>query len=670
VRRAFSDDARRDSVDMDTEKGMINTKHSNRTRLAWLSLLPLLIAVAGLWLYDGASLVQSADLRAPDAIAFDGNKSSSTTPGNTVTYDHTLTNTFTQSVTVTLTAISSRGYSTSITPGATLEILAGSSRNISVSIVIPSGAATGTDVTTVRAQWNGQSAEVQDTTTINEAPATATPTATFTATPVATATQTPTPTYTPDTNVYADRLEPNNTLQTASELVPNAARTCNLTLWPTGDIDYFRFQARNGRTYNIFTLIQVAGLDTYLTVYDPRGNVVATNDDDPTNTTSPRSSRIEFTAGENGVYYASVINLDASNPANKTYCIELRETTPAATPTPSVTPTPSSTPTPTATATPAGDRCEPNDTFADACLIEVGRTETFNFQPARGVGLDRDYFRFWIKPGLLYTCITGVSGFTDTVMTLFDQEARWLGSNDDRAVDDFGSEVSYFSRYTGYLYVLVEPLVAPDEDKAASYTYSLTCSTAAPTETPVPTETPEPTETPVPTETPASVPTARPDNSGGGNIAPTAVPRPVQPPVVVVPTQPVVEETPTPFVLPTNTPLPVVSVRPLPTATPVMPVAANYSLDVLLYYDENGNFMPELNEGIVDMAVVLFDNSTGRLLAFGYTNQAGMVLFDSLNVTGAVRVSVPFLNFNQILPASTRDLQLRIPPNQLPAAIP
>lgn len=581
-------------------------------------------------------------------------------PGRTITYAHTVKNIGTLQETFDVTFTSTRNWA-SVAP-TVLTLNPDESRPITVTITIPAGTADNTqDVTTVTVIARRDST-VRDTaidTTTVRAP-------------------TPTPSNTPDTNVYADRLEPNNTLQTASDLVPNATRTCNLTLWPTGDIDYFRFQARAGLEYSVFTDIQVTGIDTYLTVFDPRGGTIAVNDDDPANTARPRSSRVTFIAAETGVYFASVVNLESINPANKTYCVGVTEATPDPTRTPTVTPSPTATPSPTITATPAGDRCEPNDTFAEACLIEAGSGGSFNFQPWRGARVDRDYFRFWIKPGLIYTCITSVSGLNDTTMTMFDQQARWLGSNDDRAVDDFGSEVSYFSTYTGYLYVLVEPLVAPDEDNSADYTYTLTCTAVAPTPTPTPTptdtpiptdtptETPEPTATP---ETPTATPTLRPNNAGGGAVSP---PRPTSPPpvVVVTATPELVEETATPFVLPTNTPLPVVSVRPLPTATPAVVAPTGYTLDVLLYYDENGNFSPELNEGIVEMAVVLYNHSTGALLAFGYTNQAGMVRFENLRVTGAVRVTVPFLNFTQILPATVANVQIRVAPQQLPVTIP
>jgi hypothetical protein len=85
-----------------------------------------------------------------------------------------------------------------------------------------------------------------------------------------------------------------------------------------------------------------------------------------------------------------------------------------------------------------------------------------------------------------------------------------------------------------------------------------------------------------------------------------------------------------------------------------------------VYYDSNFNFTPELNEGIMDVAVELFDNATGRLLAFGYTNEAGVVRFDGVASSGAVRVEVPFLNYSQVITGASASILLRVEPRPLP----
>ena len=94
------------------------------------------------------------------------------------------------------------------------------------------------------------------------------------------------------------------------------------------------------------------------------------------------------------------------------------------------------------------------------------------------------------------------------------------------------------------------------------------------------------------------------------------------------------------------------------------------SVNVTVYYDGNGNFTPELTEGVMDIAVALYDNATGTLLAFGYTNEAGMIRFDAIATSGAVRIVVPYLNYSQVAVDSNANILVRIAPQPLPIGIP
>jgi hypothetical protein len=134
------------------------------------------------------------------------------------------------------------------------------------------------------------------------------------------------------------------------------------------------------------------------------------------------------------------------------------------------------------------------------------------------------------------------------------------------------------------------------------------------------------------------------------------------------------QPTPTPFDIsifftPTPQPPPVIQIQPLPTAT-AFAAGQEVTINVTLYYDSNLNFMPELTEGIADVAIALYDNATGQLLAFGNTNEAGMIRFNSVNTSGAVRVVVPFLGYSQTVPGGSTDILLRVAPQPLPIGIP
>lgn len=420
--------------------------------------------------------------------------------------------------------------------------------------------------------------------------------------------QAPTSTPVTATPVFVDRYEPNNTLDTAFPTSVGASPLCEITLWPAGDVDWFRFSVKKGDAYEALTSNLTAGLDTVLTIYDTQGRVVGSNDD---YTFGSLASKVDFSANTDGNYYAQIVNKGGGDTANKTYCFEVNQ----------IQGTPTPTPFPTTTRVSGVDICEYNGDFDVACLIGGGDTYDMNFVPIWGEGPDNDFYRIWVKPGLLYNCETfNLSSVNDTNMILYDQNKNGIDGNDDKAPGDFGSQVSYLSNYTGWLFILVGPVAPPEYALSFLYTYSLKCTETVAT----------PTPTPVPTRPPSSfVPSP-----------PTATP--TAKPVVATPigsvTVPAAPATATPNV----------QVVPLPTNTPVAAAGREVNFELTVYYDENLNFTPELTEGVEDVGVAIYDNITNELLAFGYTNEAGTIRFSSLTVSEMIRVSIPFLQFSQV----------------------
>lgn len=449
---------------------------------------------------------------------------------------------------------------------------------------------------------------------------------------------TPTPTPAVATPIFVDIYEPNNQINNAYSTSAGAS-LCNNSLWPVGDYDYFRFFAKGGFTYEINTDNLSLGLDTYLKLYNTQGSPIAENDDDPANSSYPKASKVKFTPGSDGYYYASVHNLDPSDPANKTYCLEISESA-----------VPTNTPGPVPTAVGVADVCEYNGDRNTSCLMGVGVAKTgMNFVPIYGIGPDNDFYRLWILTGVTYTCFTdNLSPQNDTNMILYDHNGNLIGGNNDRVFGDPSSEVQFRSAYTGWLYVLVGPVVPIVYEESAFYTYDVICEATVATLTPTPTI----TFTPRP-------------SGGGGVFIPTAAP--TQP----FPTFP---PTPTPITLPapaTETPRPFVQFAPLPTATPSGATQTqSVVLDVTLYYDGNNSFTPELTEGIMGAAVAVYDSTTGTLLAFGYTNEAGTVRFSQLVASGPVRVTVPFFSFSQVVSGNASLVNVRVAPSSLPIGIP
>lgn len=454
----------------------------------------------------------------------------------------------------------------------------------------------------------------------------------------------PAPTATSGGTIYLDAYEPNNTFGEAYS-VGVGASACSATFWPAGDVDYYSFFAKNGDTYLVFTDDLTPGIDTVLTLYNPSGEQIAYNDD--VGEIGTVRSQVQFTARETGTYFAYITNKNPSDPTGKTYCFETQQVA-APTATPSQTPV-------------AGaDECEYNSTLDSACIIAKDVAYNLSFVPTLGSEQDTDYFWLWMKPGLYYTCETlNLSPYNDTNMIFLDQNGNdfvpQLG-NDDKVPGDYGSKLSILAPYTGYLSIVVGPVNPPPYEESYLYTYELLCIEEAVT------------PTPTATATQPYVPPSTGGGTGGAVSVSTSTPTPT----------PVDSgfPTPTPFdpssIFLTLTPAPPaqVVINPLPTATPEAGGVRVATVNVTLYYDSNENYMPELTEGIVDVAVALYDNTTGQLLAFGYTNETGSIRFENIAATGALRVSVPYLNYSQVVFGDDSNILLRVAPQRLPGAIP
>lgn len=449
-----------------------------------------------------------------------------------------------------------------------------------------------------------------------------------------TATATPRPTAATGTPIFVDLTEPNNTFEEAYQIQPDAPATCQLTLWPPGDKDYYAFAVKAGTFYKIMTDQLSPGLDTVLKIYNQSGGPIAENDD--IGSAGQFQSQVVIQSDTTGFYYARVVNKSPADAANKTYCLAIDAME-------QPTPTPSPTLLPTRI---GSDPCEPNGTIPIACLFGENQSQAFNFVPPFNDGPDQDFYRIWVKPGVTITCeTTELSSVTDTNMIFLGPNGEDFNpqlGNDDRAPGDRSSILTYRSTYTGWLHVLVGPVNPVPLAQAAQFTYTLACTSTIP---------------------PTATPTTPPFTGGGGGvivpIAPTITPFPTPTPIDLSAIL-----TPPPVVIPE------VTIQPMPTATPPAGSQGVSTVNVTVFYDSNFNFTPEANEGIIDVAVALFDNTNGRLLAFGYTNQAGAVRFDAVPSTGSVRVQVPLLNFSQIVGTGESNIAVRVAPLPLPIGIP
>jgi len=441
---------------------------------------------------------------------------------------------------------------------------------------------------------------------------TATSTATSTSTPTQTPTSTPTRTPTGGP-ILEDRFEPNNSSDAATLLSMNT-NTTGLTFYPAGDVDWFQFDTKAGRRYRAETFPAI-GLDTFMELYaDPHSSPLATNDD---KAIGDFGSRIEWTSGQDMVFYLRVSNLDRTDPTGKSYTLNLAEIALQ----------------PTATSAPlipgVADKFEPNYDFAHATLLGEGAQVDSNFVPWAGSdpnAPDNDFYRVYIKNGLTITCETlvPVGGSTDTNLVLYDPNGVVLGGNDDIATGNFASRVTATAYYQGYVFVLVgQPLqVTPQE--SPSLTYSLICSFGAPTPTPAPfpTELPPPPPPPIP---PTPIPTGTPTY-----LAFAAVSTPVEP------------------------------TRAYPTVS---------TFDLMVYYDANRTRQFEPGEGVAGMPMEVHDYSLKVLLTRGLTDVNGQVRLIG-SAYGQFEIRAPYLGLRRVVPANPEPLWIRIEARGLPASLP
>ncbi len=439
-----------------------------------------------------------------------------------------------------------------------------------------------------------------------------------------------------DEEVVGDRYEPNNSFDETSNSTLPVATSVNLnsfkgkaTFHDTGDEDWFKFWVKDGKWYQV-TTSDLNGIDTKLEVRN-RDNEVVKKDDDGG---GGYASQAKWKGSYDGYYYIRVINKVNTTGS---YDMTIEETA-----------APESEPEPTA-APPNqnADRCDKNNlgnSFEDACIIARGKAETFNFIPPYD-GVDNDFFKLWIKPGFTYRCATSdLDPGVDTNIILFSGPSwdEGIGGNDDVKPGEYRSAYTYTATYEGWLYILVGyGERTPSDINNSSYT--LRCSIPGdPASTPAPeaTNTPqpdkdEPTLTPTPTATSASSPVA----------------------------------TPTPNNDESSSNSQNLTVRTLATPTPAPDDDGSASrfvpITLLVYYDANDDHQPGAGEGIAGVSAQAYSVTDNQLLAQGFTGEDGQVDF-TVSAKGSIRISVPFLGFNQLVTGESASIYLRIPPQSSP----
>lgn len=431
----------------------------------------------------------------------------------------------------------------------------------------------------------------------------------------------------------------------------------DLTLFPRGDADFFSLWGKAGKYYQV-TTTTTGGVDTRVRVFDPTGAIVAENDD---YTPGNPASRATFMAPGEGWFAVAVDSRAPTDWGCRKYSVTVIDVSP---PTPTPTATPGTPPTPTRPATPTPpptaipgeamyDAYEPNAEFGTAANIGVGQTLNLNFNPypAGSSGVDNDFFRLYVKAGdHLRIETASLAEGLDTNLILYrgDSLAPLLG-NDDCQPGERRSCLEWSPDYTGLAYLLAGPVgTIPEAVAAGSRAYTLVVSNLAGQAL-----TPEAAGsqaitaaygqplpwavTPVP-PTPAGLLGGTPDWPGGASPAtPTAV--------VGVRTYSLTPPTPTP----------------LPRQ--------GVTVQLTIYYDENDNRGPDPNEGIAGLSIRALDSVSNQAIAQTFTDAYGHATL-AVAAAGEVRLSVPYLGYNQAIQPPGKQLFVRLSPMRLPSLIP
>lgn len=473
------------------------------------------------------------------------------------------------------------------------------------------------------------------------------PTLTTTNTPAPiwpTDTPTPTVTWTPMPDCR-DSYGDNDSPASGPVLAMNQALG-DLTLFPQGNVDFFQLWGKGGIHYQV-TTHSGEGVDTRLRVFDPLGNLIAENDDYQTG--SP-TSQVRFQALGDGWFSIAVDSGVPTDWGCRRYKVTAVDVTP---PTATATKTPkprlTATRTPPPTTIPAAhqpDMYEPNWDFERAANIGIGQSLKLNFNPdpPGSNAVDNDFFRLYVKVGQRLQIETqNLAVGLDTNIILYREDRSLIMGNDDCAPSELRSCLEWTPNLTGLIYILVGPVgTIPEATAGGVRDYTLTVTDQADQPTATPTRGVSQPQTP--------------SNPANANL-----------PWAVTPLPP----TTWPTSIPAATATPQLITRPLGgvavTATPAayQPIA----IEINLYYDENDNKAPDPSEGLAGVSIRILDDNTNQRLGHLFSDSRGHAKL-MVSAQEAVRVSIPYLSYNERITPPGDRITIRLSPLALPSLIP
>jgi hypothetical protein len=492
---------------------------------------------------------------------------------------------------------------------------------------------------------------------------------------------TPTPTP-PVPTGCEDMYEPDDNMSSARYIELNTEQVHILCKAAGGtDHDWVTFIATTGKVYSMYTKDLAAVVDTVITLYDARGNVLAENDDYQPG--QGLASRIDYSFSADGQYFLRIRDKRNRSGPGYQYTVGLSSTgqlPPTTTPTRTQTPSPF---TPTPTQGPCTDAYEPDGVPETARVILIGSTQRHTICPAT----DADWVRFYARAGKVYTIRTSNLGVgLDTYMYIFDSDARRILAQNDDGGEGVASRIDFYPVRDDWYFAQVKnagDIGGPEQ------TYDLSLAVVpgapqppntataiiAPPVTGTPVREPIPTAVVQPTQPPTRPPVPTPTLAG----TPPPTPPAAQQPTATV--EPIIEPTEEPTPIIPN--VPITGARedpkpksPQPPVPPVIeakanPVASYAPVLFRIFYDRNRNDGFDAGEGIRGIDVYFLNGDGGMVVSGRITTSANGTGWLRIPAVGH-RIYIPYLGINMNLnnfPARETH-SIWLPPVQLPDRVP
>ncbi len=238
-----------------------------------------------------------------------------------------------------------------------------------------------------------------------------------------------------DATLFDDLNEPNDDLATATGVSVGTTTTASLyNPEAETDVDVYAFAVTAERAYRVNLETLAGSFDTFLSIVDADGNVIASNDDNQADTTD---SLVDFVAPTTGIVYAVVEEFFGDQAPGFIYAIDI--------------------------ASPIIEELEPNGSAS----VSGTTISNVDFAAAQSVALgsainasistetDTDIFAVNVSAGT--TLVADVEAFEssepDTMIGIYDEAGTQVAFNDDFTGRE--SRVSYTAETDGILYVVV-----------------------------------------------------------------------------------------------------------------------------------------------------------------------------------------------------------------------